>query len=83
MFLNSNFFSIYSSLLEGVNLFVSSGTASAIAGDRLCLVTRKTARHNDTKVREKKNAPNMRYVLPMKIGESTGHRQTPDPGSLG
>ena len=36
--------------LEGVNLLVSSGTASAIAADRLCLVTRKTARHNDTKV---------------------------------
>ena len=29
---------------------MSSGTASAIAGDRLCLVTRKTARQNDTKV---------------------------------
>ena len=37
-------------VLEGTNLLVSSGTASAIAGDRLCLVTRKTARHNDTKV---------------------------------
>lgn len=37
------------SMLEGVNLLVSSGTASAIAGDRLCLVKRKTAR-DDTKV---------------------------------
>ena len=38
------------SLLEGVNLLVSSGTASAIAGDRLRLVKRKTARQDDTKV---------------------------------
>ncbi len=38
------------SLLEGVNLLVSSGTASAIAGDRLCMVRRKTARQDDTKV---------------------------------
>jgi len=36
-------------LLEGVNLLVSSGTASAIAGDRLFLVRRKTARRNDLK----------------------------------
>ena len=42
-------FSIFS-LLEGVNLLVSSGTASAIAGDRLRLVKRKTARQDDTKV---------------------------------
>lgn len=42
-------FSFYS-LLEGVNLLVSSGTASAIAGDRLCMVKRKTARKDDTKV---------------------------------
>ena len=39
-----------SSLLEGVNLLVSSGTASAIAGDRLAMVRRKTARQDDTKV---------------------------------
>ena len=38
------------SLLEGVNLLVSSGTASAIATDRLCLVRRKTARRDDLKV---------------------------------
>ena len=43
------YFSIFS-LLEGVNLLVSSGTASAIAGDRLRLVKRKTARQDDTKV---------------------------------
>ena len=37
--------------MEGVNLLVSSGTASAIAADRLCMVKRKTARKDDTKVR--------------------------------
>ena len=49
---NRNFSYIFSifSLLEGVNLLVSSGTASAIAGDRLRLVKRKTARQDDTKV---------------------------------
>ena len=36
--------------MEGVNLLVSSGTASAIAADRLCMVKRKTARKDDTKV---------------------------------
>ena len=41
---------LFFSLLEGVNLLVSSGTASAIAGDRLRLVKRKTARQDDTKV---------------------------------
>ena len=39
----------FASLMEGINLLVSSGTASAIAGDRLCMVKRKTAR-DDTKV---------------------------------
>ena len=43
---------LFYSLLEGVNLLVSSGTASAIAGDRLRLVKRKTARQDDTKVRK-------------------------------
>ena len=38
------------SVMEGVNLLVSSGTASAIAADRLCMVKRKTARKDDTKV---------------------------------
>ena len=38
------------SLLEGINLLVSAGTASAIAMDRLCMVKRKTARSDDTKV---------------------------------
>ena len=41
---------IVSSLLEGVNLLVSSGTASAIAGDRLLVVKRKTARQSDPNV---------------------------------
>ena len=45
-----NFHFSFYSLLEGVNLLVSSGTASAIAGDRLCMVKRKTARKDDTKV---------------------------------
>ena len=40
----------YCSLMEGVNLLVSSGTASAIAGDRLVQVKRKTARQQDTSV---------------------------------
>ena len=43
------FLFIAGSLMEGINLLVSSGTASAIAGDRLCMVKRKTAR-DDTKV---------------------------------
>jgi hypothetical protein len=38
-----------SSLLEGVNLLVSSGTASAIAVDRLSMVKRKTARYIEPK----------------------------------
>ena len=36
--------------MEGVNLLVSSGTASAIAGDRMIQVKRKTARQKDTTV---------------------------------
>ena len=51
-----NFHFSFYSLLEGVNLLVSSGTASAIAGDRLCMVKRKTARKDDTKVSKKTNS---------------------------
>ena len=56
---------LFFSLLEGVNLLVSSGTASAIAGDRLRLVKRKTARQDDTKVFIKASYPVRTTSLPI------------------
>ena len=50
------------SVMEGVNLLVSSGTASAIAADRLCMVKRKTARKDDTKVHSVLKSPKMSHL---------------------